>query len=201
MKYCSECGHSIERRWIAEQGRERYVCPSCGLTYYTNPRVIVGCLVYCGAKILLCRRAQEPARGQWAIPAGFLECGETLEEGAARETLEETGVVVATGDLHLYSVVNMIAIEQVAVSFRVGFTSEPMIRCGSECLEVAFKAEHEISQENFAWLRSMGDAQQRFFRELRSNEFGIHMVTLGTTQADQCGWREYKIDSTTNAKD
>src|SRR5579862_3583106 len=86
MKYCNECGAAVARRWIDHDERERYVCLSCGTVHYENPRVIVSCMVCVADKLLMCRRAQEPGRGQWAPPAGFLECRETLQQGAARET-------------------------------------------------------------------------------------------------------------------
>ena len=67
----------------------------------------------------MCRRAEEPAVGQWAVPTGYLEMGETLEEGAARETREETGVVVDPARLELCSVINMTSIRQVGIIFRI----------------------------------------------------------------------------------
>src|SRR5271154_1273711 len=141
LKFCSECGARVSRRIIAEEFRERFVCESCGVTHYQNPRVIVICCVYCKDKIMMCCRAQEPARGQWAPPLGFLECGETLEEGAARETFEETAVKVDPEKLELYAVVNMQSIDQVAISFRVELAEFPIVRAGPECIAVQFLSE------------------------------------------------------------
>src|ERR1700692_4622421 len=106
MKYCSECGAAVARQWIHQDGRERYVCLSCDRVHCQNPRVIVSCVVAVGQRILMCRRSQEPARGQWVLPSGFLECGETLEQGAARETFEETGVSLDPNQLDLASIIN-----------------------------------------------------------------------------------------------
>lgn len=75
----------------------RQVCPSCGAVEYRNPRLVVGCIVARGSsasEVLLCRRAIEPARGKWTLPAGYLEVGESTAAGAAREALEETGADV-----------------------------------------------------------------------------------------------------------
>src|SRR5579859_1284507 len=116
MKYCSECGRSLAQRWIVAEQRERTVCESCGITHYENPKVIVCGIVCWRDKLLLCRRANEPGKNKWMVPGGFLECGETLESGAARETREETGVIVDPNDLALYSVVNMTAIQQILIS-------------------------------------------------------------------------------------
>lgn len=67
----------------------RAVCPQCGFVHYDNPKMVVGTIPVFEGKILLCRRAIEPGYGLWTLPAGFMECGESLSEGAVRETLEE----------------------------------------------------------------------------------------------------------------
>lgn len=151
MKYCCHCGSAITRRVIVGDDRERYSCRNCGITHYQNPRVIVRCIVQIADAILMCQRANEPARGQWEVPSGYLECGESLEEGAARETYEETGVVLDPRRLTLYSVVSLAKIDQVAISFHVTLIDLPTIRCGRECLDVAFKAEREITEQQMAW--------------------------------------------------
>lgn len=151
MKYCSNCGRAVNRCLITAGGRERYLCQNCGMTHYRNPRVVVRCIVQIGDKFLMCQRANEPARGQWEVPSGFLECGESLEQGAKRETYEETGVIVDPQQLALYSLVSLPDIEQVAISFHITLLEEPQLRCGSECLDVAFKSEREITREQLAW--------------------------------------------------
>jgi ADP-ribose pyrophosphatase YjhB (NUDIX family) len=178
MNFCSDCGHSVTRRWIAAERRARDVCTSCGTTHYQNPRIIVSCALYWQDQLLMCRRSQEPARGQWTVPAGFLECGETLEEGAARETFEETGVIVEPSNLQLYSIVNLTAIEQVVVSFRAECPIKPLVRVGAECLEAAFVSESQIPAELFAWSTVMGNHPQKFFEEVRSRNFSIQQITI-----------------------
>jgi 8-oxo-dGTP diphosphatase len=59
------------------------------------PIVGVGAVVIDGTKVLLVRRGQEPLKGEWSLPGGALELGETLQQGVAREVLEETGLIVA----------------------------------------------------------------------------------------------------------
>ena len=68
--------------------RERLMCPDCGHVAYENPKVVVGSVIAEGEHILLCRRAIEPRSGFWTIPAGYMELGETVEEGAQREAWE-----------------------------------------------------------------------------------------------------------------
>jgi ADP-ribose pyrophosphatase YjhB (NUDIX family) len=201
MKYCSQCGTKIFRRYITNEQRERYMCAACGVIHYQNPRVIVSCTVCWHDKILLCRRSQEPARGQWTIPSGFLECGEALEEGAARETFEETGVLIDPTDLELHTVANMVAIEQVAIGFRIDLATLPVVRAGPECLEVGFYSEAEIPANEWAWRASLGKATQRCFNEIRLRDYTIQLTTLGSSQGVGFKSREYKIISATNIGD
>lgn len=196
MRYCSECGNPISRQLVAGDGRERYACAACGTIHYQNPRIIVCCIVHSSDKILMCRRAHEPALGQWTLPSGYLECGETLEEGAARETLEETGIAVDPSELELYAVSNMTAIEQIAVTFRLEVGAEPVVHAGAECCEVAFLTEEQTHQNEIAWRESFGDGPRRFFQELRSRHFTIQLSTLGSKSGDDFRSREYPIAST-----
>ncbi len=94
MKYCGYCGEKVVYRIPDGDNRPRYVCDACSTVHYQNPRVITGCVVTWDQKVLLCKRAIEPRKGKWTLPAGFLENGETMEQGAARETREEANVLV-----------------------------------------------------------------------------------------------------------
>ena len=78
---------------------ERSICDHCGFIDYHNPRVVVGAIPVFEDKILLARRAIEPRRGFWTVPGGFMEKGESLQEGAARETWEECGAKIDVGPL------------------------------------------------------------------------------------------------------
>lgn len=80
--------------------RERSVCTSCRHIHYVNPKVVVGCIVEAESGLLLAKRNIEPALGRWTFPAGYLECGESSFDGAARETLEETEAEVERLGLH-----------------------------------------------------------------------------------------------------
>ena len=113
--------------------RERLTCPDCGFVAYENPKVIVGSVVSEAGRILLCRRAIEPRRGYWTLPAGYMELAETVEEGARREAWEEARARIAIeGVLAVYSIAR---IGQVQVIFRAGL-AEPGFEAGPESLEV-----------------------------------------------------------------
>ena len=97
-RFCPACGRSVEERVLEEDHRPRLVCPEGHVTW-RNPRVVVGTLPVQGGRVFLGRRAIEPARGRWGNPSGFLEVGEAVQEGARRETEEETELRVEVGGL------------------------------------------------------------------------------------------------------
>lgn len=118
------------------EDRERLSCLDCGHIFYENPKVIVGSVVLQGDRVLLCRRAIEPRRGFWTLPAGYLELGETAAEGARREALEEAGADIALdGILAIYDVSR---IGQVQIIYRARFAdpANPVAEAGVESLEI-----------------------------------------------------------------
>lgn len=122
--------------------RERSVCVECGHVFYENPKMVVGAVVVEGGRVLLCRRAIEPRRGLWTVPGGFLELGETVQEGACREVFEEAEArITLDGMLALYSVAR---IGQVLVMFRGRFAGAPTFAAGPESAEVALFAPGDI---------------------------------------------------------
>lgn len=135
MKYCSVCGSALGRAIPEGDDRERAVCPSCGAIHYENPRNVVGCIVFDERRILLCRRAIEPSRGRWTLPAGFLELDESLWDGAARETWEEARAQVDQTAPH--AVLDLLHIGQVYTLFRARMRG-PEFAAGPESLEVAW---------------------------------------------------------------
>jgi ADP-ribose pyrophosphatase YjhB (NUDIX family) len=183
----------VVRRWLEHEGRERDICAACCAIHYRNPRVIVGCLVCHGDRILLGRRAHEPARGCWAIPAGFLEWGETLEEGAARETFEETGVMVDPARIELAAVMNIVDVGQVHITFRVHLDVLRPTKAGPECLEVAFMSEEELSKAPFAWREDMGEGPKLLFAELRASTPSIRLITTASRRDKVLKMRRYEL--------
>ena len=105
MKYCSNCGDRVAQKIPARDTRPRWVCDTCDIVHYQNPNIVVGCVPQIDDRILLCKRAIEPRSGFWTVPAGFMEIGETISEGAARETLEELTGQRTPDDLlnHIFS--------------------------------------------------------------------------------------------------
>lgn len=148
MKFCSECAALLERLVPDGDDRARSVCPSCGRVHYQNPIVVVGCLVEREDAVLLCRRAIEPVRGRWTIPAGFLELGEGMTDGARRETLEEARADVEITAPHSY--LDLPHIGQMHATFRARLR-QPGIAAGPESLEVAFFRASELPWDELAF--------------------------------------------------
>ena len=96
--YCPACGQSLVERVLEEDHRPRLVCPDGHVTW-RNPRLVVGTLPVLSGRVYLARRAIEPGAGRWTYPGGFLEIGEAAQEGARRETEEETQLRVEVGRL------------------------------------------------------------------------------------------------------
>ncbi len=92
INFCVRCGHAVERREV--YGKVRPVCPQCGRVHFIDPKVAVALVIERGGQLLLIRRANDPERGKWSLPAGFVDGGEDPARAAAREALEETGLTV-----------------------------------------------------------------------------------------------------------
>jgi len=128
--------------------RKRHVCDGCETIHYQNPNIITGCLPIHEDRVLLCRRAIEPRHGFWTLPAGFMENGETTEQGALRESWEEAEASIESQGL--YTLFNLPQINQVYMFYR-GTLSDLKFAPGLESLEVALFAEEEIPWKELAF--------------------------------------------------
>ncbi len=90
--YCIRCGTELVTR--RDDDKERRVCPRCGWVHYPKANQASAVAILQGGEVLMVRRKHEPFQGQWTMPSGFLEYGESPEEAAVRETEEEIGVQV-----------------------------------------------------------------------------------------------------------
>ena len=167
MKYCSRCGSAVTRKIPAGDNRERDVCTACEAIHYVNPRVVVGCLVTYGDKVLLAKRAIDPRAGYWTLPAGFLENGETLAHGAARETLEEVKAEVQAEAL--YTVFSLPHISQIYTFFRAEL-AEPKFGVGEETLAVDLFEEDDVPWDELAF-PVIRDTLKFYFEDRRTGEF------------------------------
>jgi 8-oxo-dGTP diphosphatase len=92
FNYCPRCGSFVDHK--ESFGKVRPVCPQCGWIHFVDPKVAAAVLIEDDGRVLLVRRTNEPFRGLWTLPAGFINGGEDPAEAAARECLEETGLSV-----------------------------------------------------------------------------------------------------------
>lgn len=127
---------------------ERDICDRCGFVAYDNPKIVVGAVVRHDRQILMCRRDINPSRGLWTLPAGYLEHGETPEEGARREAWEEaTADIVIEGLLAVYTIRRL---GQVQLLFRAHL-AEPSFAPGVESQAVALFDEERLPWDAMAF--------------------------------------------------
>ena len=175
MNFCSECGaRRIALRVPDGDTLPRFVCDACGTIHYQNPKIVVGCLPEWQDQVLLCKRAIEPRYGLWTLPAGFLENGETLIDGALRETLEEADARVEPGPL--YTVISLPQVNQVYMMFRARL-ADLGFGPGSESLEVRLFDESEIPWESLAF-RTIARTLRNYFLDRRRGAFRLHVSAL-----------------------
>lgn len=174
MKFCSDCGGEVTQRIPDGDSRPRYVCTVCHTIHYQNPRIIAGCLPIWGEQVLLCRRAIEPRYGYWTIPAGFMENGETVAEGAERETWEEAEARVR--DVTLYTVFNIPYINQVYMLHRAHLL-DGQYGIGEESLECRLFNEEDIPWDDLAF-PSVKRTLKHYFNDRRAGEFVLRIEDL-----------------------
>jgi ADP-ribose pyrophosphatase YjhB (NUDIX family) len=172
MNFCSHCGGELIDKIPHDDDQLRRVCTACGLVHYQNPKLVVGCIpIWEGPtleegriieedpileedriieenRILVCKRDIEPRRGFWTLPAGYLENGETAAQGAARETLEETGAEVV--DLRPYRMYDIVHVQQIYFIFRAKLKA-PDFHPTKESAEVKLISESQIPWAELAF--------------------------------------------------
>ena len=148
----------------------RYVCDTCTTIHYRNPNIVAGCVVTHDNRLLICRRAIEPRRGYWTLPAGFMEHGESVMQAAAREAREEACADVE--QLTLYAVIDVLHVGQVHMMYR-GILRNGKHAVGPESLETALVGIDEIPWKDLAF-PSVRFTLECFRDDLARGEFGLH---------------------------
>lgn len=161
------------------EDRLRAVCPNCGYIDYVNPINVVGTVPVWQhedgqPRILLCRRAIQPRRNYWTLPAGFMELGETAAEGAARETREEAGARI---DLDgLFAVLDAVHVRQVHLFYRARLLDLDLAP-GPETIENALVSIDEIPWRELAF-NSVRRVLRDWVDDHRNGAFGVHTGTV-----------------------
>jgi ADP-ribose pyrophosphatase YjhB (NUDIX family) len=174
MNFCSACGHAITCRIPEGDNRMRCVCDACGTVHYENPKVLVSVMANLGDRLLWVRRAEAPRAGYWFVPAGFMEQGESLQEAAAREFMEETGILLPASAMHLYAVGSLVDINEVYVAFRTTLNDTHQLNPGAEVSEAGLFSEAQLPWDELAF-PDVIEQVRCFYRELHQGQFGIHL--------------------------
>lgn len=171
MKFCSQCGATLRHSVPEDDDRKRYICNACGIIHYQNPKIVAGAIPVWENKVLLCRRAIEPRKGFWTLPAGFMELGETTEEAAIRETFEEANAVV---DLQpLFTMYSLPFISQVHIFFRAEL-QDGRFSPGSESLETKLFAEADIPWESLSF-ETVSQTLRCYFEDRQKGLFSLRV--------------------------
>lgn len=115
-RHCSHCGTSLALITLAEDGgdKQRLRCPACGFTHWNNPTPVLAAVVELEGRVLLARNAAWPGKS-FGLITGFMEAGETPQEGIAREIAEETSLQVSA--LQLIGVYDFQRMNQVIIAY------------------------------------------------------------------------------------
>jgi ADP-ribose pyrophosphatase YjhB (NUDIX family) len=174
MNFCPHCGAPVSLAIPAGDTLPRHICGQCGTIHYQNPKMVVGCIAEWEGRVLLCRRAIEPRRGLWTLPAGFMENNETTAEAAARETLEEACARVEIGQF--FALVNVPHIHQVHMFYTARLIGGEF-GVGEESLESRLFDEVDIPWQDMAF-RSVSYALKSWLDDRRRGSFGLHTTDL-----------------------
>jgi ADP-ribose pyrophosphatase YjhB (NUDIX family) len=174
-KHCKACGSAVEYKVPPDDNRERATCTACAIVHYENPLNVVGTLPVWEDKVLLCRRNIEPRHGYWTLPAGFMELGETTEQGAIRETVEEAGARVELQGL--YTLLNVARVGQLHLFYRARLLDTEFAP-GPETIEAQLFSEEQVPWEELAF-RTVKETLRHFFDDRRRGQFGLHCADIG----------------------
>ncbi len=174
IHFCSQCGTRTSLTIPPGDNLPRFVCEACQHIHYQNPKIVVGTISTWEDQVLLCRRAIEPGYGRWTLPGGFMEEDETVEQGAMRETIEESGAEIDITTL--YSVYSIPHINQVHMMFRANMCNSNFA-AGEESLAVKLFRHNEIPWNELAF-RVIRATMKHYVDDFNQNNDSVHVGTI-----------------------
>ena len=176
INFCPECGGPLLPHLVGGEQRNHYFCQRCQAPYYNHPMIVVTAFVAHADRLLWVQRDLEPQRGKWAIPGGFLENGETLAEGAARELQEEAGILLQPGQLQLYMTGTITFINQIYVGFRATVDT---VNCdpGVESMDCRFYTRQDCPWDEVAYPQ-VNDSILQAYDDLQSGTFDVWQAEM-----------------------
>jgi len=174
IKFCTACGSPTEQRIPDDDDHVRSVCTNCGQVFYSNPKMVVGCIPELKGQILLCKRNIEPQKGKWTLPAGYLEDGESVQDGALRETREETLADVQI--IAPYRLFNIVFVNQIYFMFRADLTSDNFGPT-SESIDVRLFNEKDIPWTDIAF-KVIRQTLEHYFLDRKKGKFSFEIFDI-----------------------
>jgi len=177
IKYCQECGAPTHKVIPEGDHAKRDVCTACGFVHYQNPKIITGAIPMHGDKVLLCKRNIQPRLGYWTLPAGFMENAESTEQGAARETFEESEAKLK--NMAMYTVIDIPHINQLYVFYRAELDGDHFcVTPESSAVQLFDEADIPWDEIAFPVVKT---TLKRFFEERKAGgHFAIFHHTVNT---------------------
>jgi ADP-ribose pyrophosphatase YjhB (NUDIX family) len=189
-RFCPECGAPCVEKVPLDDHKLRSVCTKCDAIHYVNPKVVVGCIVEAGERLLLARRNIEPALGRWTFPAGYLECLESCADGAARETMEETEAKVEP--LGLFAMLDIPHISQIYAVYRARLVGDHFAPT-PESSEVQLIGMNEIPWKDLAF-PSVATSLRLYAADRQSHTYRTHTgIVEWTGEGSRFDLEQYRL--------
>lgn len=176
LNYCPECASPLMPHVVAGERLRHFYCPRCEMPIHAHPMIVVTTFVACDKRLLWVQRDLEPQRGKWAIPGGFLENGEALAQGAARELREEAGTVIPAQQLDLYMMGTITYINQIYVGFRTSVATQDCAP-GIESMDCQFFTREECPWDDVAYPQ-VNDSIRQAYDDLDSGHFDVWQAEM-----------------------
>ncbi|WP_457552640.1 NUDIX hydrolase [Desulfobacula sp.] len=174
IKFCTACGSPTQQKIPCDDDHVRSVCTNCGQIHYSNPKMVVGCIPELGDQVLLCKRDIEPQKGKWTLPAGYLENRESVQDGAIRETFEETMAKVHI--IEPYRLFNIVFVDQIYFMFRASLLSDKFGPT-NESIDVRLFDEKDIPWDDIAF-KVIKQTLEHYFHDRKTKMFPFKIFDL-----------------------